>query len=108
MPTWVNHWRYQWDQDVRLARPAKTVYVRFTGKPAVNVLRATVHLKPDKRANKAVQITHAYRVGDRLTERLVELDGPAEYTVHVDGQPRNVFIRMAVPSHVSANQPDET
>ena len=48
VPTWVNHWRYQWDEDVRLEKPAKVVFVKYTGKPGVNVLRATVHLKPEK------------------------------------------------------------
>ncbi len=99
VPTWVNHWRYQWDQDVRLKKPARAVYVRYTGKPAVNVLRATVHLKPEKPSQRAIQITHAYKVGDKRIEKLVELDRPGDYTVNVNGQPENVSIRMAVPSN---------
>ena len=98
IPTWVNHWRYQWDEDVRLNEPAKTVFVKYTGKPAVNVLRATVHLQPDKPPQKALRITHGYQVNDRLIEKTVEMQGPDDYTVDVAGEPENTFIRMAVPS----------
>ena len=98
MPTWVNHWRYQWDEDVRLDKTAKVAFVRYTGKPGVNVLRATVHLKPEKTPQKTVQITHAYRLGDELTEEVVEMQEPGDYTVNVNGKPENVYIRMAVES----------
>jgi hypothetical protein len=104
VPTWVNHWRYQWDQDVRLHEPAKVAYVRYTGSPAVNVLRATAHLKPEKTPQKAVRITHGYKVGGKLIERLVEMTGPGDYTVQVDGKPENVFIRMAVPSKLTSQR----
>ena len=97
-PTWINHWRYQWDQDVRLDKPAKVVYVKYTGRPAVNVLRATVHLTPRVTAQKAVQITHGYKVGGKLVEKTVEMKGPGDYVVKVDGTPKNEFIRMSVPS----------
>ncbi len=98
VPTWVNHWRYQWDEDVRLDKTAKVAFVRYTGKPGVNVLRATVHLKPEKTPQKTVQITHAYRLGDELTEEVVEMQEPGDYTVNVNGKPENVYIRMAVES----------
>ncbi len=98
VPTWVNHWRYQWDEDVCLEKPARVVFVKYTGKPAVNVLRATVHLRPEKTPRKAIRITHAYEVGGKLVEKVVEMQEPGEYTVHVDGDPENVFVRMAVPS----------
>jgi hypothetical protein len=98
VPTWVNHWRYQWDQDIRLDQPADTVLVRYTGRPGVNVLRATVHLRPQRKPQQAMCITHAYRVDGKLTEHVVQLDHPGDYTVPVDGEPENVFIRMAVPS----------
>ena len=98
VPTWVNHWRYQWDEDVRLDKPAKVVFVKYTGKPGVNVLRATAHLQPAKTPDSAMRITHAYTVGDRLVEKVVEAPRPGDYTIDVDGEPENVFIRMAVPS----------
>ncbi|MFW6161565.1 MAG: hypothetical protein ACODAJ_02280, partial [Planctomycetota bacterium] len=98
VPTWVNHWRYQWDEDVRLERPAKTVFVKYTGKPAVNVLRATVHLTPETKSDTAIRITHGYKLGGKLVEEVVDMKQPGDYTVEVNGEPENVFIRMAVPS----------
>ncbi len=97
-PTWINHWRYQWDQDVRLDRPAKVVYVRYTGNPAVNVIRATLHLTPKGKPQKAVRITHGYKLGGKVVEKVVEMKEPGDYTVKVDGKPENVFIKMASPS----------
>lgn len=104
VPTWVNHWRYQWDEDVRLNEPAKTVFVRYTGNPGVSVIRATVHLVPKKPPQKAIQVTHAYKVGGKLVETVVELKQPGDYTVNVDGEPKNIYIRMAVPSRRRGNE----
>jgi hypothetical protein len=98
VPTWVNHWRYQWDQDLLLDEPAQTVFVRYTGRPGVNVLRATAHLIPDRKSQTAIEITHAYRQGSQVIEHVVRMAGPGEYTVDVDGEPENLFLRMAVPS----------
>lgn len=98
VPAWVNHWRYQWDQDIRLEQPATTVLVKYTGKPGVNVLRATVHLRPERVSQKAVRIVHAYKIDGQLVERVVHMQGPGAYDVDVDGEPENVFIQMAVPS----------
>ncbi len=98
VPTWVNHWRYQWDEDVRLDKPAKVAFVKYTGKPGVNVLRATVHLKPERTPQKTMRITHGYKLGDELKGEVVEMQEPGDYTINVDGKPENVFIRMAVES----------
>jgi hypothetical protein len=104
VPTWVNHWRYQWDEDVRLEKPAKSVFVRYTGNPGVNVIRATVHLTPRKPPHKNIQVTHAYQVGGELIEKVFELKNPGEYTVNVEGEPKNTYIRLAVPSRSSVNE----
>ena len=98
LPPWVNHWRYQWDEDIRLEKKAKVVYLKYTGQPGVNVLRATLHLAPACDPRQAIRITHAYRVGGELIQQQFPMDRPGDYTVQVDGDPENVFIRMAVPS----------
>lgn len=98
VPTWVNHWRYQWDQDVRLPEPAQRVYVKYTGNPGLNVIRATLHLRPRGTPGTGLQITHGYRVNRGLVEKQVEMAGPGDYTVTVEGVPENLFVRMAVPS----------
>jgi hypothetical protein len=83
---------------VRLLKPAKVVYVRYTGNPGINVIRATVHLKPEKTPERAIVITHGYKLGDQRIEHDVSMTQPGDYTVQVDGDPENLFIRMAVPS----------
>jgi hypothetical protein len=37
-------------------------------------------------------------VGGELIQQQFPMDRPGDYTVRVDGDPENVFIRMAVPS----------
>ena len=37
-------------------------------------------------------------VGGKLIEEIVQMQEPGDYTVNVDGEPENLFIRMAVPS----------
>jgi hypothetical protein len=74
------------------------VLVKYTGNPAVNVIRATVHLKPEKTPQRAINITHAYKIGDRLIERVIRMQQPGNYNINVEGEPENVFVRMAVPS----------
>jgi hypothetical protein len=100
VPTWVQHWRYQWDQDVNLEEPAKAVYVRYTGKPGVNVIRATMHMNPVRAPQKNLRITHGYKVGQNRVEKVIEMDKPGDYTINVAGKPANEFIRMAVPSNL--------
>ncbi len=105
VPTWVNHWRYQWDQDVLLAEPAPVVFVKYTGNPGLNVIRATLHLKPAARPGTSLEITHGYRGDGHLKEERVEMTGPGSYTVRVEGMPENVLIRMAVPSKRRGTDP---
>jgi hypothetical protein len=98
VPTWVNHWRYNWDTDVRLDRPAETVYVKFHGDPGLNVMRACLHLLPPGPPRTAVRITHAYRIDGQPREETVELAEPTAYTIDCDGDPENVSITIGVPS----------
>ena len=100
VPAWVNHWRYQWDQDIRLDAPASTVFVRYTGRPALDQIRATLHCVPAtaRPASTAVEITHAFKIAGQLIEKTVTMDRPGDYTVTCDGDPDNIYVRMAVPS----------
>jgi hypothetical protein len=97
IPTWVNHWRYNWDTDVVLDRPAETVYVKFHGDPGLNVMRACLHLLPPEPWRSSVRITHAYKIDGQLHQKTVELAEPAAYTVDCDGDPENVSIAIRVP-----------
>lgn len=98
IPTWVNHWRYQWDQDVRLEAPAKVVFVKYTGNPGLNVIRATLHLKGPEAPASGLEITHGYKLNGVLAEQRVEMAKPGDYSVRLEGTPENAFIRMRVAS----------
>jgi hypothetical protein len=98
VPTWVNHWRYNWDTDIRLDRPAEVVYVRFHGDPGLNAMRACLHLLPKEPPTTRVQVTHEYAIDGRSYSRTQNLDGPAAYTIDCDGDPENVSVTIAVRS----------
>ncbi len=97
-PAWVDHWRYNHDTDVRLEKPAEVVFVKFTGKPAVNVIRACLHLTPPTKHDPAVAITHGYKLDGETVEKRVEMKGTGEYTVDCPRKVENVFVRIEKPS----------
>jgi hypothetical protein len=99
VPTWVNHWRYNWDTDVMLDRPAETVYAKFHGDPGLNVMRACLHLLPPGPPRTGVRITHVYKIDGQPREKTVESAGPTAYTIDCDGDPENVSITIGVPSN---------
>ncbi len=98
IPEWTNHWRCNWDTDVRLDTPASDVYVKFTGNPAVNVIRACMHVYPTNPTKQHLSITHGFTMESRLHTQTIELDQPQNYTIECNSEPENVFIKMAVPS----------
>ena len=98
VPTWTNHWRYNWDTDVMLDRPAALVYVKYTGNPGLNVIRACLHLLPEQPSKTALQITHGFSINRQLQTKTIDLDKPDDYTIDCESEPENVFIEMTVPS----------
>lgn len=100
VPAWVNHWRYNWDGDVVLDEPAGEVFVKFTGNPGLNTMRACLHLSPRKSPRNAVEITHTYRADSRIHSKRVELDEPGEYTVTCADDPENVSVSVRVGSQL--------
>ncbi len=98
VPTWVNHWRYNWDTDIKLDVLAEKVYIKYTGQPGLNTIRACMHVIPERPPQTQMRITHGYQIGEGLRQETVDLDGPATYTIRCDEEPENVFIKVSVPS----------
>jgi hypothetical protein len=98
VPTWVSHWRYNWDTDIRLDQPAEMVYVKFHGDPGLNTMRACLHLLPQDPPSTGIRVTHTYDIEGRRHEKTVDLAEPGVYTISCDGNPENVSVTMAVPS----------
>jgi hypothetical protein len=98
VPTWVSHWRYNWDTDIRLDRPADVVYVRYHGDPGLNTMRACLHLLPQTPPSTRLRVTHTYNLAGRRYDKMVDLPEPMAYTVSCDGEPENLSLTLAVPS----------
>jgi hypothetical protein len=98
IPTWTNHWRYNWDTDVVLDEPTEQVYIKYTGNPGLNVIRACLHLLPEQPSKTALQITHGFSINGRLQMKTIDLDKPTDYTIECESEPENIFIETTVPS----------
>ncbi len=97
VPTWVNHWRYNWDEDVVLSDPTDTVYVKYTANTGLNTIRACLHLLPNRAPRDHIKIEHTYRIGDQLKRTERWLKGPTTYTIECSAEPENVSIKLVVP-----------
>jgi len=97
VPTWVNHWRYNWDGDVVFPEPADVVYVRYTANTGLNTIRACLHLLPERAPETEVKVVHRYRLNGQFTETERQLTHPCTYTVDCDGKPENISIKLEVP-----------
>jgi len=98
VPTWTNHWRCNWDTDIVLDKPAEQVYVKYTGNPGLNVIRACLHLLPKQPPKTDLHIIHGFSINGRLQKRTINIDQPNDYTIECESEPENVFIEMAIPS----------
>ena len=94
VPTWVGHWRTNLDTDIRPPEPAKVVYVRYVGKPGLNVVRACLHVLPRVKGDPAVRITHGYKLDGHATEKSVNMTIPGDYTIDCPGKVENVFLKI--------------
>ncbi len=97
VPTWVNHWRYNWDGDVVLSEPAEIVYVKYTAETGLNTIRACLHLLPEQAPETDLKIVHEYRLDGRLTKAEKWLSGPSTYSIDCEAAPENISIRLEVP-----------
>jgi hypothetical protein len=97
VPTWVNHWRYNWDQDVVLSDPVDEVFVKYTANTGLNTLRACLHLLPNRTSDNHIKITHTYRLDGQLNQTHKSLTGPTTYTIQCPTEPENVSVTLEIP-----------
>ena len=108
VPTWVNHWRYNWDTDIQLPYPAEDVFIKYVGDPALNTIRACLHVTPKAPITKQVTVTHGYAVDGQLHTHTVELNQPTDYTIFLAKQPENRFIKITAPSTTTERNNTQT
>ena len=99
IPTDVEHWHYNAQREVRLEKPAETVYIRYTGAPAVNAVRIYAHcLEAKPRRESPIHLTHTWLEAGERKSATKTLDEQGDYSIDVSGQPENEAIELAVPS----------
>jgi hypothetical protein len=99
VPDWNEHWHYSMDVDVTLDKPARAVYVRYTGDPACNAVRIYAHCRDPRPANVGiVRVTHDYSIGDERILKSVEVpaDG-GSYSIDCPATPTNIALKLEVP-----------
>ena len=99
VPAGQSHWQYNADVEVKLPKPAKTVFIRYTGNPGVNNLRIYAHCLADQPAKRSpIAITHAWREGSELKTKTVRLEQAGPYEITAGDDPTDEYVELAVAS----------
>ncbi len=99
VPTDQSHWHYNVDREVRFDTPARTVFVRYMGDPAVNNVRLYAHCLDDTpRASAPLLVTHRWTESGEPKSKQVTLAGPSEYEIVTEAEPADESIEITVPS----------
>jgi len=98
IPAGQAHWHYNADVEVKLAKPAKTVFIEYVGDPGVNNLRIYAHCLDDRpRPSTPVVITHKWTENGATRTKTVTLDKPSSYEITAADEPTDVSVEIAVP-----------
>jgi len=100
VPAGQGHWHYNADVEVKLPRPARTLYIEYVGNPAVNNLRIYAHAVDDRpRRPTPVTITHKWTEGGAAKTKTVTIAKDAgAYEIVAEADPTDVSVEMSVPS----------
>jgi hypothetical protein len=97
LPTDQSHWHYNVDREVKLDAPARVVFVRYVGDPAVNNIRLYAHCLDDPpRASAPVRVTHRWTENGDSRSKQINLAGSAEYEIVTETEPVDESIEIAV------------
>jgi hypothetical protein len=99
VPQDTEHWHYNASREVRLREPARRVFVRYVGDPAINNFQIYAHCQDDGRPSAMpVAITHAWTEAGRRKVKTIRPQPSGSYEIVVDREPVNEMIQIAVPS----------
>ncbi len=99
-----SHWHYNVDREVKLDKPAGTVYVQYEADPALNGYRLFAHCLDDQpRPATPLTVKHAWTEGGVPKEHSQTLHEAGGYAVTAGADPVNTLIELSVPS--SAAEP---
>ena len=97
VPEDQSHWHYNVDREVKLPRPAREIFVRYFGEPALNNIRICAHCLEERfRPTGALLVTHGWTEnGQRKTKQLQD---EGDYEIVADAEPEDELIELTVPS----------
>lgn len=99
VPADTEHWHYNAHREVRLAQPARQIYVRYVGDPGLNNFHVYAHCLDDARPSAGpVSITYTWRDNGGLKTHTAKLDGPGTFEITAGEHPVCESVDMAVPS----------
>ncbi len=108
MPTDMGHWHYNAAKEVRLEKPAETLYVRYHGDPAVNQFKIHAHcVDKSPRSASPVVITHVWSENGVEKTKRVELETAGAYEIVTESEPVDLSVEIAVLSDGSEAPPRE-
>ncbi len=99
VPTYTQHWHYNAAREVMLDKPAKSLFVRYAGDPALNNFAIYAHCLPDHEPERLpVRVTHIWSEDGQPKQIGVTPGRDGKYEVTADGQPTNESIELSVKS----------
>jgi hypothetical protein len=99
VPTYTNHWHYNVAREHVLAQPARTLFIRYTGDPALNNFAVYAHcLDQPPPESLPLQVVHTWTEQGAVKQAHRTLDSDGRYEVDVGNQPTNVSIELFVKS----------
>lgn len=99
VPTDTQHWHCNADREVRLERPAKAVFVKYTGDPAVNNYRIYAHcVEKEPRRESAVTVRHVWIENGERKHHKEGVGAGGSYAIECGGDPEDESIEFSVES----------
>jgi hypothetical protein len=103
VPSDQSHWHYNADREVKLDRPARAVYVRYVGDPAVNNIRIYAHCIEDRaRTPQPVMITHVWSENGVQKSGQAQLTQAGDYEIETAADPVDESVHISIGSHLVA------
>jgi len=99
IPPDAEHWHCNAHREIRLDEPARRLYLRYVGDPALNNFHVYAHCVDDGRPSaKPVTITHVWREPGGRNSQTVTLARPGPYEIVAEGEPECESMEIRVPS----------
>jgi hypothetical protein len=99
VPADQSHWHYNVDREVKLDSPARTVFIRYVGDPALNNIRLYAHcLEDTPRPARPIMVTHRWTENGSSKVKQLTLARSGDYEIITDAEPINDSIEISIPS----------